>query len=448
MLTALSLRPRSRRIGSQISWVTSLAMLACLVAGCGLLDVSDPTLVQDGDLANEAGANARRLSVVAQVNAMGALIRDVALFTDERALDALFPQDRSGSLWLDARDGQRYEAEAGNSIDPHLGPLDMIVTRSSLAIPAVRAYTPDSLRGEFLAQLFALRGYAIIQMAEDVCPGFPINDVKDNLPVYSDPFTTDSALTYGITQLDSALVHGQDSLRFLNLAQVVKGRALIDLGRYPEAAATVAAVPTEFAYPTDQVNNGGLFVDPGQWTSTPEAVGNIEGGTGLPFVSAQDPRVLTAFVQTRFDNPADSLYDQLKYPASDTPIVLASGIEARLIQAEAALSAGDANWLTILNTLRTTAITPALATIDTMPATPAAQVDLLYSERAFWLYLTGRRLGDVRRLIRNYARAPETVLPTGVYPLGSVYGTATAIPFVQANEQQFNPHITSGCTTR
>jgi hypothetical protein len=153
-------------------------------------------------------------------------------------------------------------------------------------------------------------------------------------------------------------------------------------------------------------------------------------------------------VQTRLGNQADSLYDQLKYTAWNTPVVLASGIEARLIEAEAALAAGDPNWLTILNTLRATAITPEMSPIVSAPPTTAEQVDLIYSERAFWLYLTGRRLGDERRLIRNYGRTPASVFPTGPYPLGHVYGSSTAIPFVFANQRLANPNITTGCTTK
>jgi len=150
----------------------------------------------------------------------------------------------------------------------------------------------------------------------------------------------------------------------------------------------------------------------------------------------------------RFTIPADSLYDQLKYSTTQIPIVVASGIEARLIEAEAVLNAGDPTWVDILNTLRATAISPAMPPIASVPATTAAQVDLLYSERAFWLYLTGRRLGDLRRLIRNYGRGAETVFPTGNYLLGGTYQGATAIPFVQTNEARYNPHITSGCAVR
>ena len=38
------------------------------------------------------------------------------------------------------------------------------------------------------------------------------------------------------------------------------------------------------------------------------------------------------------------------------------------------------------------------------PGTPAAREDLMFRERAFWLFGTGHRLGDMRRMIRQYGR--------------------------------------------
>lgn len=442
---ALKTRPRPslrrRQRGPLI-----VALVSVLVGCHGLLDVSNPTLIQDKDIANASGADARRLSVVWRFGAnFGLAVGDVALFTDERVFDWKVLTIVSASQYLDQRQSEAYEATFLSGRDPHLGPLDEVVTRAAVAIPAVRSYSPDSVRGDFLAELFAFRGYAMLQMAEDLCPGFPINDIRDNLPVYSQPYTTDSAIAYAVTQLDSALANGRDSVQILDLARVAKGRALLDLGQYDAAAAVVAAVSTDFMYLTNPDYGNQLFPNGlGTWGSSGYAVGDDEGGTGLPFVSAHDPRVPTVFKQVRFHDPTDSLYEEQKYTSTRAPIVVASGIEARLIEAEAALHSGDPSWLSTLNALRATVGLGDL--VD--PGDASARVDLLYRERAFWLYLTGRRLGDLRRLMRNYGRTAESVFPTGAYPLGGVYGTATAIPFVEANEGQFNPNITVGCSIR
>jgi len=181
------------------------------------------------------------------------------------------------------------------------------------------------------------------------------------------------------------------------------------------------------------------------------AVGNREGGNGLPFASANDPRVPVVFKRVRPSPPNDSLFDQLKYTSATAPMVLMSGIEARLIAAEAALHEPDPDkMMDTLNMLRATVGLGALP----LPATFAEQVDLLYRERAFWLYFTGLRLGDLRRLVLNYGRDPETVFPTGNWNyanplLGPMqYGTATAIPFSHVLQSKANPNLTTGCTTR
>src|SRR5690348_14314973 len=113
-----------------------------------------------------------------------------------------------------------------------------------------------------------------------------------------------------------------------------------------------------------------------------------------------------------FNSLFTALPTQLKY-ARTTSVTIADGIEARLIELEARLQCGaqaDRDLVFAgLNTLRTTN-TPAIAAIaGSAPTTQAAAVDLLFRERAYWMWLTGHRLGDMRRLIRQYGRDAETV---------------------------------------
>ena len=98
------------------------------------------------------------------------------------------------------------------------------------------------------------------------------------------------------------------------------------------------------------------------------------------------------------------------------PVPIASGIEARLIEAEAALQAGDAGtWLAQLNAARATR--GDLAPLDD-PADATARTNLMFRERAFWMFGTGHRLGDLRRLIRQYGRHGRNHLPDGRVPEG------------------------------
>ena len=95
------------------------------------------------------------------------------------------------------------------------------------------------------------------------------------------------------------------------------------------------------------------------------------------------------------------------------PTTIASGIEARMIEAEAALRTNDVTtFLAKLNDARATKT--GLAPL-TDPGTQDERVSLLFRERAFWMFGTGHRLGDMRRLVRQYNRTSTSVFPTGNY---------------------------------
>ena len=76
-----------------------------------------------------------------------------------------------------------------------------------------------------------------------------------------------------------------------------------------------------------------------------------------------------------------------------------------------------------------------------LQATPAAQVDQLFKERAYWLFLTSHRLGDLRRLVRQYGRAVNTVFPNGSYFKGGTYGNNVnvPVPFQEQNNPEYVP---------
>ena len=147
----------------------------------------------------------------------------------------------------------------------------------------------------------------------------------------------------------------------------------------------------------------------------------------------------------------------MKYPNRDSWVILTSGIEARLIEAEAALASGGA-FLPILNALRADVANlmggqiddyadavsvltdPTLADLVD-PGSAAARVDMLFQERAFWLYGTGHRVGDLRRLINQYSRTEFSVYPSGVYHKGGVHGSDVVFPvdFDEINNTLYDP---------
>jgi hypothetical protein len=268
-------------------------------------------------------------------------------------------------------------------------------------------------------------------------------------PVYGSPITNAETFQQAVVLFDSALaVLGTNASAAAttqrNLARVGKGRALLNLNQPAPAATAVAGVPTNFIYQITHSDNtarqhNGLFslVFEGRRFG----VGEVEGGTGLPYRSdASDPRIPnvrgTGALTSGFDG-VTPLFVQQKYPTRTTAAPVAIGAEARLIEAEADLRAGGTNWLTIINTLRGTT-SPALAPLAD-PGTPAGREDLLFKERAYWTWLTSHRLGDMRRLVRQYGRAANAVFPTGAYFKGGLYGTDVnfPIPFDEQNNPNF-----------
>jgi hypothetical protein len=330
-----------------------------------------------------------------------------------------------------------------------------------------------------LAEALNLGALTHILMAENYCGAVPIStlDANGNF-VYGAPLTTTELLEAAVRKADSALANATASdgvgaaakrTEQARLARIVKARALMNLNRPVDAVAAIGGetgVPTTFQYnylhseTTGAQNNGtwGVTVSVARF-----GVPDREGGNGLPFQSdgntagtVKDPRVENVRRGGNgrgFDNSTIQFMQQ-KYPLRPSPVTIADGVEARLIEAEAALRAGNATGaLTILNALRSNA---ALLTLRDYPAgslpaltlagSQAAQVDQLFKERAYWLYLTSHRLGDLRRLVRQYNRPVESVFPTGSYHKSGTYGTDVNVPIPQAEDN--NPNFDrSACVT-
>ncbi len=322
-------------------------------------------------------------------------------------------------------------------------------------------------------EVVALNGYTYDILAENYCSGVPASsyDPSTGVSNFGAPLTTAQLLTIASAKFDTAitLAAAAGNKTVLNLASVGKGRVLVDQGNYAAAAAAVAAVPSTFRYVinhdenTARQNNGVFsFAQNSRRFSIPDR----EGVNGLPFRSdgvgaSGDPRLAVRRNATSNGNGFDNqtpLYVTAKYPNRSAPSPLAEATEARLIEAEAALATGnDSLFLRKLNEARAQAFTYAvppnaappkpspLKASDIALLTPAGKVDLLFKERAYNLFLTSHRLGDLRRLIRQYGRDSESVFPTGAYFKGGIYGTDVnfPVPF----EEQNNPSFT-GCLDR
>jgi hypothetical protein len=285
--------------------------------------------------------------------------------------------------------------------------------------------------------------------------------------VFGAPLSNEQVFRRAIASLDTAIslsapLTDAFGISINRSARIARARALLGVNDYAGAATTVAGIPTSFSYDITFSTSAG---DNTLWTQGASSrrynvgdtlirtsAGNFVTKPSLPFASANDPRLVVANspAGTRSQDGSTLSFTTTLWGRS-TSLPAVNGIDARLIEAEAQLKAGDVTgWLASLNALRAAPpklgdIQPAVMTPLTDPGTATARQDLLFREKAFWTFSRGQRLGDMRRLIRQYGRAADAIFPTGTHYRGVPYGTDVNLPVPQ--DEQNNPNFVS-CADR
>ena len=340
--------PMTRFLGA------ALILFACTFqSACdSLTDVDAPDIVQPDQLDNPQGAQAFTNAAIAELyDSFASFVYNSGRFSDEFFMATAFTAFADVDFRTQSLTFTEY------------GPILMHRARllAGLGIDARRKYLPEQ-RAQ-IGQLFAVRGFVELFLGETSCNGTPLSEVVNFVAQFGGPMSSDSMSRRAVADFDSALVQAADSARILNWARIGKGRALLNLGRYADAAAAVNAVPTSFVWNAELSTAAGSATND-VWNVNSTGgitVSNNEGGNGLDYVEANDPRVPTQFLMTGTDG-ITPVYLFTKYTSLNSPIPMATGIEARLIEAEAQLQAnpGGAGWLSTLNSLRATMVTPAL----------------------------------------------------------------------------------------
>jgi hypothetical protein len=433
-MTTITMR---RVLASVALAVGALSLQAC---GEGLLDVETPDVIDPTTLDNPQGVSALHAGAVAEfvyaVDNGGAggpaLALYSALFTDEAMHASTPPAVREWDL---------RSVLSTNTVGYTLFlNLQRARARTENVAPRISALitAPDARVGE----LWALSGFTYILFAELYCSGVPISRAE---PLeYGRPLTTAELLDTALVRLTTAVGAAAGDARVLNLVSVLRGRALLNRSQFAQAATAVAAVPTGFIYQVFHSTTTPRQTNqiPVLFSSDILSVSSGEGTNGLNFASAGDPRVPTLSTGLSRNDGVTPMVQFTKYAGQADPVIQASGIEARLIEAEAALQppTNVAVFLAKLNEARATVT--GLAPL-TDPGTQTAREDLLFRERAFWFYLTAHRLGDLRRLLRApYSRTATSVYPTGAYhKQGLTRGTQVTftVPQPEENNPEYDP---------
>jgi starch-binding outer membrane protein, SusD/RagB family len=442
-----------------------IALAALSLVGCKspdeFLAVTDPDIINPADVQSAAGADAVRLGALARLNSSTSgpvtSTGGESLFL----LGGLFSDEYNNGDSFIARQevDQRIITIQNNFLTDANRAMHRARLAAQQAIVLEKQYNPTAPAAN-IAEMYFVQAYIETMMAEHYCNGLIFSTITEGLESYGQPITTQEAFTIALAHADSglALIKGTTAqdVKIKGVLQVTKGRILMNLNRYADAAAAVAGVSTSLQYQelhtatTSQQNQMWSF----NVSNRRYSVSTGEGTNGLNFATANDPRLpvclggdaacraIGVTLATR-DDLTSPIYVQRLWTTNASPVTIVSGIEARMIEAEAQLKAGQAAAsLATLNAARATVT--GLAPL-TDPGTDAARVDQIFRERAFWMFSTGHRTGDLRRLIRQYGRAANSVFPTGGWHKGGSYGGDVTLPVPQA--EQNNPNLPSSATT-
>jgi len=440
---------------------------ACSNVTDTLLDAVDPDIINpenaqstEGALALYNGALGRLKTITGGSGGEGSSWLFGGLLADEWSTSSTFVQN-------DETD-QRSIQTNNSTVRDMFRQLARARTSATEAMRTMRKWRETETTR--IAELYFVRAFAEMQAANDYCNGIPLSGQDSTgVLIFDVPRPGSEVFQAAVADADSglALITGTAAtdVAVQRALKITKARALLGLGRFADAAAAVAGIPTSYSYDiTYAVATGDITLWAQPRSSRRYTVGDsLEGRAhnllvknAIPFHSAQDPRVPSTYtIATSKTDPTKkdtTLSQDGSIPSRTTSlwgrsstVSAVNGLDARLIEAEAKLQANDiAGMMSILNTLRDAP--PKLSEVQppkmaplAVPADKDAATSLLFREKAFWTFGRGQRLGDLRRLVRQYNRPVDQVFPVGEHYRGGNYGPDVNLPVPQQEEN--NPEL-------
>ena len=454
-------------MGPPRRWLSLVLAGVLVLPACdGILDIDQTGIIVFEDI--EASGPA---AVPALVNGMVGnyqeavdnVIRYAALLTDEMILSGTFET----RLEVDRRRIQANNSTlAGAMYTPlHQARMQADTTvdllQKRLQDPAFEEVLDELNEGIALGKLYG--GFSRIWMAELYCWSILTGMFPESSPLIPDDRMS-QALTFLQQAETQAAMAGLEEIRLAAIAG--QARAHLWLRNFPQAAALAAAVPRDFVHWAEfsqndpvQYNEMYMFtwgdIQAIRWTvgdGTRPTRGNERWEHFDEFISLNllefEPEGFTAF-SSIFPVSLQGLYNR-----ADSRVLVASGAEAMLIRAEAAVRSGQtATAELLLNDLRSDY--SLRATIQwgvdppdsgnelvdlTLAGTLAQDLRTVAAERARELWLTGDRLTTSRRLRLDPTVNIDLFPPVKTRISG---GDDITFPIVQL-ELDNNPNLSSG----
>jgi hypothetical protein len=238
-------------------------------------------------------------------------------------------------------------------------------------------------RTAMLAQVKMYGAYAYLLMGEGFCQvafdGGPVQPPTAALTLAETRFTEGIALAQQAGNTD-----------MLNMGRVGMARTKMDLKKWSEAAQFASQVPPDYVKNADRGQESAR-----RWNKLWRLAQQVGAYTvATAYRNMNDPRVLVADAGRGAFNSEVRLWITTKYTGLASPMRLASGIEANLIQAEALAQQGQiAQAMTLINARRAqVGLAPLSAT------TQEEAINIIIDERRKELsFEGGHRLNDLLR---------------------------------------------------
>jgi hypothetical protein len=307
-------------------------------------------------------------------------------------------------------------------------PLSVALASSSQLLDLT---LPEAASNVNRARAAAFKGYSFLVMAESFCVG-----VSRGGPELSTAQMLDSAVAAFELAITTGTANGSATgVQLANLSRVGLARTQLQAGRRPQAIAAANAVPAGFSFNVIYVDDVGSRTRLGNrlWQFTLDR-GSIS--VAPAFRVEGDPRI-------RFKTPAQhnlapqdpssgAFFIQDKFPAFNTPIRLASKLEADYITAEAT---GTDAQLALIAARRSANNQPAYSG----PTDAASVLTELMEQKGRDFYLEAKRMGDFRRVpaaVKNVPVPGTTYFKPGFAPVGNQ--TCWPLPLQETDN---NPNI-------
>ena len=454
-------------MGSLRRWLSLVLAGVLVLPACdGILDIDQTGIIvfEDVEAAGPAAVPALVNGMVGNYQeAVDDVIRYSALLTDEMIVSGTFET----RLQVDRRRIQVNNATLTGAMYTRLHQARMQadttvdLLQNRLQDPAFEEVVDQLNEGIALGKLYG--GFSRIWMAELYCWSILTGTFPE-----SSPLIPDNRMLQALTFLQEAeTLAAIARLEEIRLAAIVgQARAHLWLRNFPQAATLAAEVPRDFVHWAEfsqndpaQYNEMYMFtwgdIQTIRWTvgdGTTSIRGNERWEHFNEFLSLNllelEPEGFTAFTSS-IPVSLQGLYNR-----ADSRVLGASGVEAMLIRAEAAVRSGQtATAEQLLNDLRSDyslratiqwGVDPPDSADElqdlTLAGTLGQDLRTVAAERARELWLTGDRLTTSRRL-RLDPTVNIDLFPPVKTRIGG--GDDIAFPIVQL-ELDNNPNLSSG----